>query len=210
MDIQYYGANCLSITIKQNRVVIDDNLAGYGLKSVAKPNDILLFTSPSNASNEKNTRIVIDCPGEYEVGDIAIYGIEAKSFLSDEYKYSTIYKILVNDITLVVIGNIAPELNDAQLEALGMIDVLFIPVGGHDLTLSPANSLKLIREIAPKLVIPTHYGDKGVKYPAEQESLEDALKVLAMEPKESTAKLKLKAADLSETMQLVVLEINQA
>jgi hypothetical protein len=39
-----------------------------------------------------------------------------------------------------------------------------------------------------------------------QQPLTEALKALAMEPKETVSKLKIKPGDLAETMQLVVLE----
>jgi L-ascorbate metabolism protein UlaG (beta-lactamase superfamily) len=67
-------------------------------------------------------------------------------------------------------------------------------------------ALNVIKSIEPKLVIPTHYDDKGLKYPVPQVSLEEALKGLAMEPKETVPKLKLKPADISETTELIVLE----
>jgi hypothetical protein len=56
------------------------------------------------------------------------------------------------------------------------------------------------------LVIPTHYDDKAVKYEVPQAPLEEALKVLALEPKETVAKVKLKASELAESTQLIVLE----
>ena len=46
MDMQFYGANCVVLSSKQNRVVIDDNLATLGSKSVTKDGDICLFTGP--------------------------------------------------------------------------------------------------------------------------------------------------------------------
>ena len=39
-----------------------------------------------------------------------------------------------------------------------------------------------------------------------QQPLEEALKVLALEPKETVPKLKLKGAELGETLQLIILE----
>jgi len=60
--------------------------------------------------------------------------------------------------------------------------------------------------VEPKLIIPTHYADKAINYEVPQTSLEEALKVIAIEPKETVAKIKLKPAELAEAMALVVLE----
>ncbi|HLZ14505.1 MAG TPA: hypothetical protein VKQ34_00760, partial [Candidatus Saccharimonadales bacterium] len=73
-------------------------------------------------------------------------------------------------------------------------------------TLDAVGALKLIKKVEPKLVIPTHYADDALAYPVPQQSLEDALKALAMQPKETVAKLRVKTAELGETTQLVVLE----
>jgi L-ascorbate metabolism protein UlaG (beta-lactamase superfamily) len=205
MEVQYFGANCIAISTKSGRIVVDDNLKDLGLNRVAKPNDILLYTSRQNI-DESTYKLVIDCPGEYEVGDLTIYGIEAKAYRTEENNFSTIYKIIINELTAVVIGHIAPELSDTQIEEIGLVDILFIPVGGHDYTLDSASSLKLVREIAPKIVIPTHYSDSSIKYLVPQDSLIDVSKVFSMEPKEAGNKLKIKSSELTDTMQLVVLD----
>ena len=61
-------------------------------------------------------------------------------------------------------------------------------------------------KVEPKIIIPTHYDVKGLNFVIPQQPLEEVLKTLAMEPKETVAKLKLKASDLPETTQLIVLE----
>ncbi len=101
----------------------------------------------------------------------------------------------------------ARELTEAQLEELGTIDILVVPVGGSGFTLDPVGALQVIKAIEPKIVIPTYYADAKLKYPMPAISLDEALKGLGMEPKDRTAKLKIKATDLlGEQMQLVVLE----
>ena len=206
MEFQFYGANCLRLTTKKAKVIIDDNLADLGQKSVTKAGDLVLFTGAHGAV-EVETQLVIDQPGEYEVSEVSVQGIAARSHMDEEGKMSaTMYRIDADDIRVGVVGHIFPELNDAQLEALGTIDVLIIPVGNSGYTMDAVGALNLIKEIEPKLVIPTHYDIKGLKYPVPQVSLEEALKGLAMEPKETVSKLKVKPADLSETTELVVLE----
>jgi L-ascorbate metabolism protein UlaG (beta-lactamase superfamily) len=153
------------------------------------------------------TKIIIDQPGEYEASDVSIQGIAARAHIDEEkQKTATIYKLVMEDIRIAVLGHIYPDLTSAQLEALGTIDVLIIPVGGNGYTLDPVGALKLIKEIEPKLVIPTHYDDKGLNYEVPQQSLEDALKGLSMEPREPVTKLKVKAGELGDVTQLVVLE----
>lgn len=206
MELQFHGANCITITTRQARVVIDDNLAELGGKSISKPGDITLFTGSHETSPEVS-KILIDMPGEYEASGVSIYGIAARSHMDEDKKMSaTMYKIVLDDFRLLVTGHVFPELSDAQLEAIGMVDVMFVPVGGFGYTMDGVGALKLIKKIEPKLVIPTHFEDASLKFPVPQQALTMALQQLAMEPKETVAKLKLKPMDLTDSMQLVVLE----
>ncbi|MCW1907769.1 MAG: MBL fold metallo-hydrolase [Candidatus Saccharibacteria bacterium] len=209
MDVQFYGANCVKISTKKATLVLDDNLASIGLKPATKPGDVALF-SGAHTAPATEVKLMIDQPGEYEVSDISIRGIAARSHMDESDVKpgggsATIFKITYDDIDLVSLGHVYPELSDAQLEAIGTVDVLLVPVGGNGYTLDPVGALKLIKKIEPKLVIPTHYADKAINYEVPQQDLENALKELSMEPKETVDKLKLKSADLmTDVTQLIV------
>jgi L-ascorbate metabolism protein UlaG (beta-lactamase superfamily) len=206
MELQFYGANCVRIVGRKAAIIIDDNLVELGLKSPTKAGDIAIY-STEHPALEKEVKLVIDQPGEYEVSDVSVHGIVARAHMDEAGKSSaTIFKVVFEDIRVVSLGHIYPELSDDQLEAIGTVDVLLVPVGGNGYTLDPIGALKLIKKIEPKLVIPTHYADADVNYPVPQQELADALKGLAMEPHETVDKLKLKAGDfVSDVTQLVVL-----
>jgi L-ascorbate metabolism protein UlaG (beta-lactamase superfamily) len=206
MDAQFYGANCLLLSTRQARVVIDDNLADLGKKSIAKPGDILVFTG-AHGDTTAEPKIVINQPGEYEVSGVVIHGIAARGHMEEEGKKGvTLYKISYDDLRILVTGHIYPELNDSELEAIGTVDVMFVPVGGNGYTLDGVGALKLIKKVEPKLVIPTHYASKDLNFPVPQRALDEVLQSLVMEPRETSAKLKLKASELTENTQLAILE----
>ena len=206
MEIQFYGANCITIANKQVRLTIDDNMSDLGGKPVAKAGDVVIFTSVHGITPQE-AKITIGQPGEYEVLGVFVYGISAQAHMDEKnVKNATMYKIVIDDIRFLVTGHIYPELTDTQLEAIGIIDVMFVPVGGNGYTLDPIGALKLIKKVEPKLVIPTHYDNPKLTFPVPQQPLESALKALSMEPKETLAKLKLQAANLPETTQLIVLD----
>ena len=208
MDMQWFGANCIVMNNKQARVVIDDNLADLGAKSVTKEGDIVLFTADHASSAPHDPRLLLDQPGEYEVSGVSIYGIAARAHMDEEGKMSaTMYKIVADDVTVLITGHVYPELSEDQLEAIGMVDVMFVPVGGNGYTLDGVGALKLIKKVEPKVVVPTHYDDPKLHFEVPQQSLDDALKALAMEPKEAITKLRFKTTELGESsMELVVLE----
>lgn len=205
MDIQFYGANCVTITYKGTRIVVDDNLAELGGKTIVKADDVTLYTSPHPDDAPKG-RLMFDGPGEFEVSDISIVGIPERAHIDEGGLRATMFKIITNDISLLVVGHVYPNINDDQLERIGMIDVMVVPVGGSGYTLDPLGALKLIKEVEPKIVIPTHYGISGINYPVPQTDLQTALKELGMESREQSGKLKIKPADLTDVTQLIVLE----
>lgn len=206
MDIQFNGANCVVISGKQARLVVDDNLAALGAKAVSKDGDVALFTTHYD-NYPKGAKIIVDQPGEYEVSGVSIYGIAARAHVDEEgQRTATMYKLMLDDTNVLITGHIYPELSDSQLEAIGMVDVMVVPVGGNGYTLDGVGALKLIKKIEPKVVIPTHFDDNSLSYPVPQQTLEQALKSLAMEPKETLPKLKLKGGELGDGTQLVVLE----
>ncbi len=206
MDLQFYGANCVSVSHKGTRLIIDDNLAELGGKSVTKADDVALCTMHPKDSPE--ARLIFDGPGEYEVADVSIIGIAARAHMEadDKNRDATMFKLIAGDHSVLLAGHIYPELNDAQLEAIGMVDVLVVPVGGNGYTVDPVGALKLIKAIEPKLVIPTHYADKSLNFPMPQQDLAAALKEIGLEPQETTSKFKLKPTELTDVTQLVVLE----
>lgn len=204
MDLQFYGANCLSLSYKGSRLIIDDNLTDLGAKSVSKADDVALFTAAHGSSS---ARLTFDGPGEYEVSDISIVGIAARAHVDEPGQLNaTMFKVIAGDQSMLFTGHIYPELDDKQLEAIGLVDVMVVPVGGNGYTVDPIGALKLIKEIEPKLVVPTHFATNALNYPVPQQALGDALKEMAMEPRETVAKLRLKPTELTDVTQLVVLE----
>jgi hypothetical protein len=204
VELQYYGANCVRIATKGASVVADDNLAKLGLKSVTKPTDISLRTS--KLIPESNAQFSADMPGEYEIADVVVHGVAARGHMDGEGTLNaTIFTVAANDLRIAIIGHIYPELSEDQLEQIGLVDVIIMPIGGNGYTLDSIGALQIIKKIEPKVVIPTHYFDKAVKYEVPQTELSEALKNLGMEPSETLDKYKPKAGELSDTTHLIVL-----
>lgn len=206
MELQYFGANCLRLSAKKAQIVVDDNLAKLGLKSITKSSDISLRTS-REFPDHTDTAFRAELPGEYEVSGVVIHGIAARAHMDEEGKHNAvIYTIQADDTKVLILGHIYPELSEDQLEQIGVVDIAVVPVGGNGYTLDGVGALKVIKQVEPKVVIPTHYADAKIKYEAPQTPLADAVKGLGMEVSETLAKYKIKPAELSDSTKLVVLD----
>jgi L-ascorbate metabolism protein UlaG (beta-lactamase superfamily) len=206
MELQYYGGNCVRITTKSAGLVVDDNLGELGLKTITKEDEVLLYTVHDDKEKPKSRLLIAD-PGEYEVSGVSIRGVAARAHMDGpDQKSATIYKIDYDELRIAVVGHIYPDLSEDQLEAIGTVDVLIVPVGGNGFTLDGVGALGIIKKIEPKLVIPTHYADSKLNYKVPQADLSEALKNMSMEPSQEVPKLKIKPADFGEATQLIVLE----
>ena len=205
MELSYYGSNCLRIITKKAQIVVDDNLDRLGLKSITKPTDICLLTSKQIPGHE--CQFEANMPGEYEVSGVTIRGIAARSHMDGEGQNSAvIYTLSADDTKIAILGHVHPDLTDDQVEEIGLVDVAVVPVGDSGYTLDGVGALGIIKKMEPKVVIPTHYGDKAIKYEVPQVELAEALKGLAMEPADTLAKFKPMGGELSDTTKLIVLE----
>lgn len=205
MELEFHGANCIKITNKKNSIVIDDNLASLGGKGVATPKDIVLSTLDTKL--DTNARFTIASPGEYEVADVSVQGVAARSHMDEEKQTSaTMYRLLVDGVRVVITGHIYPQLTESQLEALGAVDILFIPVGGNGYTLDSIGAQRIIKEIEPKVVVPTHYDTSSLNFEVPQAPLEEAIKSLGLEVADTLDSIKMKNFELGEGTKLVILK----
>ena len=160
-DIEYKGGNSVVFTTKKTTLVADPKTYIVGLKDTTIKEAIELATEARFALQSKDAVLAIEGPGEYEIGDFSIRGISAVRHIDTEAdeRVATIYRIEVGDVRIALLGNIAPKLSEDQLEAVGVVDMLVIPVGGGGYTLDATSAATIVRQIDPKVVIPVHYAD---------------------------------------------------
>lgn len=210
-EIEYKGANTVVIATKGTKLVADPKLSVVGLKDYSVKNSVELATEERFALGESDSLLYVDGPGEYEVGDFSIRGVASNRHIDFETdkKLSTIYRIEVGETRIALLGNIDSKLSDAQLEAIGIVDILILPIGGGGYTLDATSASGIIRAIDPKVVIPTHYYDKDLKYEVPQDTFETFVKEIAAPVESVGSKYKVKsAAAIPQTLTIVKIDRN--
>ncbi len=166
--IYWAGQACFEISAANAKdstatIVIDPFDEKIGLKLPSLSADVLLVThGHADHNNVKAVRgepFVVDGPGEYEVKGVFVQGIE--SFHDDdqgkERGLNTIYVIETEGMRFCHMGDFGQrELTNEQIEKIGSVDILMIPVGGK-YTITSSEAIKVIGQIEPKVVIPMHY-----------------------------------------------------
>ncbi len=207
-EIEYKGGNCVVLSTKKTTLIADPKLSLVGLKDIKTKDEIELATEPRFAVENSEARVIIQAPGEYEVGDFFIRATAATRHIDMETdeRLATIYHIDMGDVRIGLIGNIKDKLSDDQLETIGVVDILVLPVGGGGYTLDATNASAIVRQVEPKVVIPVHYADPGLKYEVPQDTLDTFTSELGA-PVEQVEKFKIKgSAALPQSMTVVAIK----
>jgi len=215
MHITWYGQSFFQLQTSQNKgeqlsLLIDPFGEGIGLKCLSMGADILLISHDHNDHNNKRaargTPFLIECPGEYEIKDIFIQGIH--SFHDDvqgkQRGNNTIYTIEMEGIKICHRGDFGQkELTPEQLEKIGDVDILMIPVGGV-YTINAKEASRIISQIEPSIVIPMHYYMPKLKI--KLDGVDKFLKEFGRKSVIPQSKLLIKKKDLPEETKVVVLK----
>ena len=172
-DIEYKGGNSIVIATKNLKLISDPKLSVIGLKDIGAKDIVELATEERFVVRNDDARLVVDGPGEYEVGDFSIRGIAATRHIDTDAEPfgTTLYRITIGETRIALLGNISADLDEDQLEAIGVVNIVIIPVGGGGYTLDAVHAARLVRQIDPKAVIPVHYADDAISYEVPQDSL---------------------------------------
>ena len=213
MDIVWHGLGSFSISGKpiagEVTLVTDpyDNSVGLRFPRTLKASIVTSSDQSDWANNresiegqgERESPFLVDHAGEYEVSGIFVRGIQAPK---KEGEAHTIFRLVVEGIKIAYLGSIDRKLTNAEVELLGEIDILILPVGGGAvLDVKSANAV--VSQVEPRMVIPSHFDTKGMK--EKMANVEDFCKEIAC-AREDLNKLKVKKSDLPvDDIQLVVL-----
>lgn len=173
MNIQYYGHSCFKISAKpagrgQEEVTffIDPFDKSVGLRPPQGQANFVLVTHNHHDHNNvealKGEPKIIDIPGEYSLKGINIIGISSFHDSQQGVKQglNTIYVIECEDIRICHLGDLGCELTEKQVEAMGEVDVLMIPIGGK-YTINHKEAIDIIKMIEPNMIIPIHFKIKN-------------------------------------------------
>lgn len=196
MIITYHGGQFVKIS--QGDTVVAANPFGkgssfkpirfgarIGLVSINHPD----YNGVDNLSHGEKVPFIVSGPGEYEIGGITISGFASEKTYGKDALLNTIYSIELEGIRICILGAVSSaELRSEQIEGIGEVDIVFVPVGGD--LLSPADAEKIAVTLGAKMVIPLQAAGGNEK------ELKLFLKEAGVEDVKVVDKLTLKKKDL--------------
>ncbi|ADJ25395.1 conserved hypothetical protein [Dehalogenimonas lykanthroporepellens BL-DC-9] len=209
MEIKYLGHSCFRIKGKNTAIVTDPFSPDIGL-SLGKQTAHIVTVSHQHGGHNNHEAVggaprLVSRPGEYEIGDAIIIGLATyhDAEKGDIRGKNVVFVIAMDELTICHLGDLGTPLKESELEELGKVDILMVPVGDMS-ALNAAAAARLVRQIEPAIAIPMHYQLPGSN--RELEPVERFLSEMGTENITPQPKLTVTKSNLPLSTQVVVLE----
>jgi L-ascorbate metabolism protein UlaG (beta-lactamase superfamily) len=213
MEITWYGHSCFRLTERGMATVVVDpfDSKSIGYSPLRLKADIVTVSHEAPGHNfaeaVKGTSHVIRGPGEFEIGGVFITGVQTDGAGSgkkakDQVR-NTLYVFDYDGLTVAHLGDLHQVPSQAEIEALGTVNVALVPVGGGG-GLNAAKAAEVISLLEPNIVIPMHYATPDAKVTLDP--LNKFMKEMGLSKQEAQASLKVSHSGLPEETHVIVLE----
>ncbi|MDQ6907696.1 MAG: MBL fold metallo-hydrolase [Chloroflexota bacterium] len=207
-DVKWLGNTCFRIKSREAMVLMDPIARDSGMTMPKQKADIVTLSMRGRANalaNVEGEYTLIEGPGEYEVQEVFLSGIRTRRNGTGgaQKDFNTVYLVEMDEMIFCHLGSLNKPLTEAQVEAMGDVDVLFVPIGGED-SLSPAGATEVIGQIEPRLVIPMRY---KINDEAGKRALGEFAAALGLTEVPREDRLIIRKNTLPETMGVTVLDV---
>ncbi len=213
MEITWFGFSCFRLAERGSATVVTDPYdgreVGFELGKVSADIVTVSHAAPGYVipTAISGAPYVVTGPGEYEVRGVFITGIQTGDHKTAESgpneMHNTLYVFDFNSLTVAHLGNLNRILTQAEVEAIGTVNVALVPIGSQG-SLSSAKAAEVINMLEPNLVIPMHYTEPGRNIPLDV--LSKFLKEMGLSEVEKQPSLKVTSSSLPEETRVIVLD----
>jgi L-ascorbate metabolism protein UlaG (beta-lactamase superfamily) len=193
MRVRWYGQSAFLLTTAESSVFIDpfgamgDALAASGLTFAYPPiegvsPDLLIVTHEHRDHNAveviDGTPVVLrSTAGRLgsPVGEVVAIASEHDDVAGTARGPNSIFCFSLGGLRVCHLGDLGQAaLRPQQIAAIGEVDVLIVPVGGGP-TIGGEAAAAVVRSLAPRLVIPMHYGTPQLSFLEPPDAFLEAL-----------------------------------
>jgi len=173
MEITWYGLGCFRIVERGYPVVLTDPFdeEAVGLRLPRASVDLVTMSTPSEEPERLHypgASRVLGAPGEYELGGLFVTAIAALRVCERgaEQAQTLMYAFDFGGVTVCHLGEVGTLPTQSQMEMLGPVNVLLLPVGLPE-GLTPGAASEVVSFFEPEIVVPMHYDVPGLRLPEE-------------------------------------------
>ncbi len=203
MELTWYGLSCFRLTERKLATIVTDPYSSKsGLPALKLKADVVTVSHDAPGHSAVSAVSVqshtLYGPGEDEIGDVFIQGIDTYS--DDERNLMFVYNF--GGIAVAHLGDLKKVPTQKQVEALEMVNVLLLPVGGGN-SLTAAQAAEIVSILEPNIVVPMHYKIDGLKY--ELDEVDRFLNEMGVSEITEESSLKVSLSGLPEETETVLL-----
>ncbi len=213
MEITWYGHSCFRLTERNFATVVTDpfdhKTVGYDALKLKAEIVTVSHAAPGHSNSEavKGATHVLTGAGEFEIGGVFITAIQTagsgRSAKAKDKVSNTLYVYDYDGITVAHLGDMQDIPTQSEVETLGTVNVLLIPVGGGS-GLNASKAAEVVSLLEPNIVIPMHYSTPDTK--VNLDPLNKFLKEMGLGRIESQPSLKVTRSSLPDETKVVVLD----
>lgn len=198
MEIQHLGLTSFILKTKKTTIIIDPLSKDTATKVKKERADIVLMSRPKssyfNCENVSSSYLV-DCPGEYEIKGIMVFGYPA----FDGSEVNVVYQIMADEISIVHLGGLTTKPKDGIFDELGSVDILLVPVGNM-FSLDAKIAKDVINSLNPAYAIPCNYKLGMLVSPLKEglEKVEKFLELMDVKKCKKQAKFKIEKRQIKK------------
>ena len=175
MKIQWWGHSAFVLTAQNDKIVLTDpyesgcynNTFNYAPITVSADIVTASHSHPDHFTRKLNGNPkVITKKGNYETGGIKVKGVAAFHDANQgrDRGANIIFVYEIDGIRIVHLGDIGHTLSQKELDEIGLVDILLVPVGGH-FTIDADQASDVAGSLKPKITMPMHYKTEVLDFP---------------------------------------------
>ncbi len=211
MEITWYGHSCFRLTERNFATVVtdpfDNTVVGYDALKLKAEIVTVSHDAPghNNVDAVKGTTHPLNGAGEFEIGGVFITAVQTmgNGKKNKDKARNTLYVFDYDGITVAHLGDLQEAPTQSEVEALGTVNVLLVPVGGGG-SLNAAKAAEVVSLLEPNIVIPMHYSTPDAKL--NLDSLNKFLKEMGLSKIDAQPSLKITRSGLPDETKVVVLD----
>lgn len=172
MLINWLGHASFLIDSPAGRIITDPLNKKSGYQEYRQPVDIATVSHQHWDHNAvqhlQGNPTIVSTSGQFEIGQVRIKGVESFHDAAGglERGRNIIFKLIVEGLEIVHLGDLGQVLEPVQIEAIGHVDILFLPVGGV-YTIDAGQALMVAKQLQPSIIIPMHYKTRHLSFELE-------------------------------------------
>ncbi len=211
MEITWYGHSCFRLTERAMATVVTDpfDTETVGYEPLKLKTDIVTVSHDAPGHNNLNAvkgyAHAITGPGEFEIGGVFITGVQTdmSGKKSADKPRNTLYVFDYMGITVAHLGDLRNVPTQTEIEALGTVHIVLVPVGGGN-GMNASKAAEVVSLLEPNVGVPMHYQTPAVKVPLDK--LDKFMKEMGLHEAETMPTLKVTRSTLPDETKVVVLD----